>query len=124
MRYLTIEEVLVLHAYQIDRFGGQDGVRDAGLLESAVIRPQASFSGKDLYKTVYDKAAVLAAGIILNHPFIDGNKRTGIHAMLVFLELNGIRLEISDIDLVKIANRISKKEITIIKLSEFVKRHC
>lgn len=112
MRYLTIDEVLVLHAYQIDKFGGNPKVLDIRLLESALTRPQTILSKKEMFPSIYDKAAVLATGIINNHPFVDGNKRTGLHAMLVFLELNEIKISMSDNDLVKLGNNIAEKIIT------------
>lgn len=89
IRYLTLEEILILHAYQIETFGGSSGLKDSGLLESAVLRLRATFDGIDLYSDVFEKAAVLISSIIKNHPFVDGNKRTGAHAALTFLELNG-----------------------------------
>lgn len=121
MRYLTIDEVLILHAYQIDKFGGNPKVIDIRLLESALVRPQTILSKKEMYTTVYDKAAVLAVGIISNHPFIDGNKRTGLHAMLVFLELNEIKLYINDKQLVKLGNEIATKNISLKEVAKFLK---
>jgi death-on-curing protein len=121
MRYLTLEEILVLHAYQIDNYGGNPNVRDIKLLESAILRPQTSFTGKDIYNTVHLKAAALAVGIIQNHPFIDGNKRTGIHAMLVFLELNEVNIVIRAMDLVKLANDIATKNTTVKQVAKFLK---
>jgi death-on-curing protein len=118
MRYLTLEEVLVLHAYQINTFGGNSGIRDTMLLESAVARPQTSLSGKEMFPTVFHKAAVLASCIIQNHPFIDGNKRTGIHAMLVFLELNNARSVIDDGGLIKLGKGIATK---LVNLDDVVK---
>ena len=121
MRYLTIDEVLVLHAYQVDKFGGNPNVLDIKLLESALARPQTILSEKEMFPTVYDKAAVLAIGIIKNHPFVDGNKRTGIHALLVFLELNEVKVLLEDADLVKLAEGIATKKITVKKVAKFLK---
>lgn len=121
MRYLTIDEVLVLHAYQIDSFGGNPKVLDIRLLESALARPQTILSGKDMFPTIYDKAAVLATGIINNHPFVDGNKRTGLHAMLVFLELNETKILVSDADLVKLGEDIATKKLSTIGVVKFLK---
>jgi death-on-curing protein len=92
MDYLTVQQVLFLHARLIAETGGRHGVRDLGLLESAVARPQATFGGEDLYTDVFSKAAVLMQSLINNHPFVDGNKRTGIAAAGLFLRRNGWRL--------------------------------
>ncbi|MFH1648478.1 MAG: type II toxin-antitoxin system death-on-curing family toxin [Patescibacteria group bacterium] len=120
MRYLTLEEVLILHSFQIEKFGGKPGILNAKLLESAVMRPQSTFSGKSLYKDVYTKASALAIGIIQNHPFLDGNKRTGMHAMLTFLELNSIHVSLSDKDVVSMGNKIAQKSISLKKLSKLL----
>ncbi len=73
MRYLAIEEVLELHRLMIERSGGSSGVRDRGLLESAIAQPQMSFGGQELYRTIADKAAALSYSLIMNQPFMDGN---------------------------------------------------
>ena len=90
--FLTLAEVLRFHEYQIKRFGGESGLRDAGLLESAIAQPHASFGGRWLHETIYAMAAAYAFHICKNHPFLDGNKRTAMVAALVFLEVNGISL--------------------------------
>ncbi len=95
MRYLTIEEVLRLHDRVISRTGGSAGVRDRGALESAVAQPQMTFSGDDLYPTLPEKAATLCFSLAMNHPFVDGNKRTAHAAMEVFLILNGFEIRSS-----------------------------
>ena len=88
--FLTLAEVVEIHADQIQRYGGQDGVRDLALLESALAQPEASFAGEWLHKDIYEMAAAYAYHFCQNHPFIDGNKRTALASALVFLELNGI----------------------------------
>jgi death-on-curing protein len=88
--FLTLAEVIEIHADQIHRYGGQAGVRDLGLLESALAQPEASFAGAWLHKDHYEMAAAYAYHLCQNHPFIDGNKRTALAAALVFLELNDI----------------------------------
>jgi death-on-curing protein len=92
MRYLTVEEVLVLHSRLIATSGGGLGVRDANALDSAVAQPQMTFSGIDLYETIARKAAALGHSLISNHPFVDGNKRVGHAAMEVMLILNGYEI--------------------------------
>jgi len=88
--FLTLVEVLHFHEDQIHRFGGKEGVRDLGLLESAVAQPRAFFGGHWLHENLYAMAGAYAFHICKNHPFFDGNKRTALVATLVFLEINGI----------------------------------
>lgn len=89
---MTLAEVLRFHRYQIHRFGGEAGVRDYSLLESAIAQPRVSYGGEYLHQDLYEMAAVYAFHICKNHPFLDGNKRTGLVSALVFLEINGISL--------------------------------
>jgi death on curing protein len=114
MRYLTIEEVLRLHDRVIERTGGSAGVRDRGALESAVAQPQMTFSGDDLYPTLPEKAAAIGFSLAMNHPFVDGNKRTAHAAMEVFLILNGfeIRSSVDDQEamMLSLATGILKRE--------------
>ena len=92
LRVLSIPDVLFIHSAVIDESGGSHGIRDEGLLQSAVQKIQQTFGGKDLYPTLTEKAAALFIGLLKNHPFIDGNKRTAVTALGVFLEYNGIAL--------------------------------
>lgn len=87
--FLTYEEILQFHADQLRLFGGQDGIRDDGVLRSALATPEASFDGVFLHESVFHMAAAYAFHIAEGQPFVDGNKRTGLNAALVFLELNG-----------------------------------
>jgi death-on-curing protein len=89
--YVSVEQVVQLHARTIERHGGAPGLRSQALLESAVMRPRQSVFGRDAYPTIQDKAAVYALGLVMNHPFVDGNKRVGFLAMITFLALNGFR---------------------------------
>ena len=90
--FLTLAEVIEVHTDQIARYGGQGGVRDFGLLESALAQPEASFAGEWLHPTLHDMAGAYAYHLCQNHPFVDGNKRTALACALLFLELNGISL--------------------------------
>ncbi len=90
--FLTLAEVIEVHVDQIRRYGGQAGLRDLGLLQSALAQPQASFAGQWLHNDLYAMAGAYAYHLCQNHPFIDGNKRTALASALVFLELNGISL--------------------------------
>lgn len=93
MKRLSKEQILMLHSQLIEEYGGSDGVRDYNLLDSALENPFQSFCGEELYPTLQAKAARLGYGLIKNHCMIDGNKRIGTHAMLVFLAINGIELD-------------------------------
>ena len=95
MRYLTLMEVLYLHRRIIEESTGMPGIRDLGLLESAIAQPRMTFDGRELYPTIVDKAAALGFSIVANHPFVDGNKRTGHAAMETFLVLNGLEIRAS-----------------------------
>ena len=93
MKKLSKKQILMLHTQLILQTGGSEGVRDYNLLDSALETPFQSFGGDELYPTIQAKAARLGYGLIKNHCMIDGNKRIGTHAMLVFLALNGIELK-------------------------------
>lgn len=95
MHFLTLIEVLELHRRVIEQSGGAFGIRDVGLLESAIAQPRMTFSGEDLYPSLLEKAAALGFSIIMNHPFVDGNKRTGHAATETFLVLNGMEINAS-----------------------------
>jgi death-on-curing protein len=95
VRYLYPRQIFYLHQQIIELSGGAVGVRDQGLLESAVYRPQATFGGEDLYPNLFSKVAALGHSLITNHPFVDGNKRTGFEAMRLMLRLNEFDLHAS-----------------------------
>ena len=95
IRYLTLIEVLELHRRILEQSGGALSIRDMGLLESAIAQPRMTFGGEDLYPSLLEKAAALGFSIIMNHPFVDGNKRTGHAATETFLVLNGLEINAS-----------------------------
>ena len=95
MRYLTLSEALELHCRVIGQSGGALGVLNLGALESALAQPRMTFAGGELYPSIVDKAAALGFSLIQNHPFLDGNKRTGHAAVEVFLLLNGFEIQSS-----------------------------
>ena len=97
---LTKKQILGLHSQLIKVYGGSDGIRDEKLLESALEAPFQSFGGKELYPSIQAKAARLCYGLVKNHAMVDGNKRIGVHAMLVFMEINGYDLEYSQKELI------------------------
>ena len=102
MKRITKNQILLLHRQLIEQTGGSHGLRDEGLLESALSNPFQSFQEYTPYPTIQQKAARLGYGLVMNHPFIDGNKRIGAHAMLVLLSLNGIELEYKQDELIRI----------------------
>jgi len=93
MRYLTLGEVVELHDALIESSGGARGLRDLAALEAAIAQPRATFEGHDLYPGLIEKAAALGFGLVLGHPFVDGNKRVGHAGMEAFLILNGAELD-------------------------------
>jgi death-on-curing protein len=105
--FLTLDDVLALHSGSIARFGGDAGIKDLGLLESALAMPQATFSGADLHETLAEKAAAYLFHVVKNHAFVDGNKRTGLACALVFVELNGYRWEASDDSLIALTLEVA-----------------
>ncbi|WP_420027809.1 type II toxin-antitoxin system death-on-curing family toxin [Fannyhessea vaginae] len=106
MKYLTQEQVMKLHQVLIETSGGSLGIRDEGMLDSALKTPLQTFDKRELFPTILDKATRLAFGLIKNHPFIDGNKRIGTHAMLIFLALNNIMLSYKDEELIDIIFKV------------------
>jgi death on curing protein len=109
--YLSVEQILRLHAHQIDRFGGMRGLRDRGGLEAAVARPRATFGGEDLYPDLASKAAALMHSLVMNHPFVDGNKRVGAMAAELFLDFNGRSLSAPDEEFEEITLSVARGEI-------------
>ena len=91
--WLELVDVVRIHVDQINRYGGLAGVRDFGLLQSAVAMPRASFEGERLHRDIFEMAAAYAYHIAQNHPFVNGNKRTALASALVFLDLNGVSIE-------------------------------
>lgn len=102
MIVLSKSQVLLVHKMMIEKTGGLDGVRDESLLDSALNVPFQTFDGKDIYPALLPKAAALCRSLVSNHPFADGNKRTGVHTMLIFLEINGVELNYMQNDLVEL----------------------
>lgn len=91
--FLDIKDVLDIHQMQLERFGGSDGIRDLNLLDSALAQPKAGFGGEFLHEDLFAMASAYLFHIVMNHPFVDGNKRTGLMAALVFLDINGFPIE-------------------------------
>jgi death-on-curing protein len=116
--FLTLDEVLALHADQISRYGGRPGVRAFDLLQSAIAVPAATFGGVFLHGGLHEMAAAYLFQVVRDHPFVDGNKRTGLIAMLAFLGLNGLRLDaeqdaLADLVTAVADGRTGKAEIAV-----------
>lgn len=109
--FLTVDDVLYLHKDQIDRYGGIHGIRDGGLLASAVASPQATFDGKPLFATITEMAASYLYNIVQNHPFLDGNKRAGAVSCVVFLLINGYELDVSDNEFIETVMNIASSKL-------------
>lgn len=123
MKALNKRQILLLHSALIAESGGSDGIRDENLLDSAISSPFQTFAGQDLYPTILEKAVRLGFGLIRNHPFIDGNKRIGTHAMLVFLELNNVTLFYEDKELISIILSVAAGEVNAEELLKWVQEH-
>ena len=123
MKYLDSEDILIIHARIIDKTGGSHGIRDIGLLISLGARPKTKFSGKELYKSVLQKAAVYLESLVSYHVFVDGNKRTGIATAARFLFLNGFELVASNRELEKFVLKIATKKLDVDSIAKWIKKH-
>lgn len=122
--FLALEEVLSLHADQIERYGGTPGLRDAGLLSSALAMPQATFAGKFLHATVHEMAAAYLFHLTQDHPFVDGNKRIGLSAALAFLGLNDLELVAEEGELFELVMGVARGVRSKAETAVFLQRHC
>lgn len=121
--FLTLDEVLGIHADQIRRYGGSPGLRDLGLLQSALGMPEATFEGEFLHGTLFEKAAAYLFHIARNHPFVDGNKRTALMCALVFLGLNGRRLEADADALYALVDGVAAGSVDKAEVAVFLRRN-
>lgn len=122
-QFLTLDDVLESHAEQIAQYGGSDGIRDAGLLESALAQPEAMFGGQYLHTDIFEMAAAYLFHLVKNHPFIDGNKRVGLEAALLFLEINGHSTAATDEELVDLTLRVAQGLATKQEIRDFFRSH-
>ena len=120
---LTKKHILNLHSQQIDIFGGIDGVRDDNLLDLSVESAYQTFDGKYLYKNVVSQAVHLGYSLVMNHPFIDGNKRIGAHAMLTTLYINGLEMDYSQDELIDTIIGIASSNLSEKDLLVWVENH-
>ena len=120
---IQLNDILELHEQSIKLYGGSMSIRDEGLLQSAIQRPFQTFGGEDLYPTVYEKAAALGESLIENHPFVDGNKRTGALAMFTFLMEYGIEINASNANFYHFVIAISTGEMKFEAIVEWLKEN-
>ena len=123
MKTLSKRQILMLHQQLVEQTGGSDGIRDEGLLDSALSAPFQSFDNTDAYPSLQQKAARLCFGLVKNHPFVDGNKRIGAHAMLVFLAVNGVELTYTQTELSDIILQVAASEKEYADLLDWLIRH-
>ena len=121
--FLTFAEIIEIHDYQISRFGGAAGVRDIELLKSAIGMPSATFGGEFLHPSVIEMAAAYLYHLVENHPFVDGNKRVGAMAALIFLDMNGFEFDASDEDFTAMVLKIASGEMMKSEISLFLQQH-
>lgn len=123
MRYIDAKELLVIHSEIVTQTGGMHGVRDIGLLQSIIKKPKVSFSGNELYKGIFPKAAAYLQSLVQYHVFIDGNKRTGIGATARFLFLNGYRLNTTNKEMEKFVLKIADEKLELSIIARWLEKH-
>ncbi len=117
---ITPEKAIELHEMMAEATGGSAGVRDISLLESALFSAYQTFGGEELYKTVEEKGARLGFSLMSNHPFIDGNKRIGMFVMLIFLLANGIEINPTDDEIIRVGLSVAASEMSYIELVDWI----
>ena len=123
MIWTSVEQIIMIHSKIIAKTGGLDGIRDMSGLESAFAAPMQTFDGIELFKTDLEKIARLGYGLAANHAFVDGNKRIGLYVMLSFLEMNGIRIQCTDAELVHVGLSIADGKMGYDELYRWVLEH-
>lgn len=119
-KFLPKSQIIRIHQRQIEKFGGMDGIRDEGLLESALAQPCASFGGQLLHATIYEQAAAYLFHLVQNHPFLDGNKRTAFAAMSTFLKINGYRFLLSKDEAYTLVMRVAQGQMKKPEIVEYL----
>lgn len=122
-RYVDLTETYLIHEKMLAVGGGRAGIRDFSLLHSAVELPKVTFGGKLLYETVWKQAASLIHSLIKNHPFNDGNKRTGFFTSLRFLNLNGYEIQCSKKEVLKFCIEVDTKNLSLVKIADWFREH-
>ena len=123
MTPLGYRQVLWIYRRIIEETGGTFGVRDDGLLRSALARPHASFGGQDLYPTLFEKTAALAESLVRNHPFVDGNKRTALACLRVALKREGLQVVASQEAKASLMEKIAAKQVTVQDVADWLAKH-
>ncbi|MGV3205680.1 type II toxin-antitoxin system death-on-curing family toxin [Streptococcus suis] len=123
MKVLTVEQVIELHTRLIQATGGLDGVRDVGLIESSLSSAFSTYFGVEKYPSIEEKAARLCYSLVNNHAFLDGNKRIGVFVMIIFLEFNGIVLNQTDDEVVKLGIGVASSELDYDAILEYIRNH-
>ncbi len=123
IKYLSLEQILAIHEALIKRYGGSHGIRDRGLLESAVFRPQTTVFGEEAYLTLFEKCAVMGYSIIQNHPFLDGNKRVGFAAMHLMLLINGYDLASTTEEEIGMTEDVALGKMHEAEIAKWLKQH-
>lgn len=121
---LTEQQASSVHEMMIKATGGSGGVRDIDLLQSALNAPFQAFEGKKVYPSLLSKAAAMCRSVISNHPFVDGNRRTGIHVMLIFLEVNGVQPNYMQQELIDLGLGIAAEKLDVITIFNWLSEHC
>ena len=121
--FLSISEVTEIHKDQINRYGGTTGIRDLNLLQSALAMPASGFGGRYLHENFYEMAAAYLFHIVQNHPFLDGNKRTGAVTALIFLEMNGVDIDANESIFEKMVREVSEGKLEKKEIAKFFEEH-
>ncbi len=121
--FLTLDEVIEIHRDQIERYGGGAGIRDMGLLQSAIATPQASFGGQFLHADLCEIGAAYLFHIVQNHPFVDGNKRVGAMATFTFLKVNALTLTSPETEFEKVVLAVAQGKLGKAAVAEFLRKH-
>ncbi len=123
IKFLDKNTILAFHQDQIETYGGSPGIRDEGLLDSALAQPEASFGGEYVHEDIFEMTAAYGFHICQNHPFYDGNKRTALIAMYTFLYVNGYRLKADKKSLFAIVIDLANGKVEKKELAEYMKKH-
>lgn len=123
IQFLTFDDVVEIHEYQIETFGGSNGLRDVELLKSAIGMPESTFGGAFLHPTIYEMAAAYMYHLVENHPFVDGNKRVGAMAALVFLDINGIEFDATDELFIEMVLKVASSKMLKAEITLLLKEH-
>ena len=121
-KFLELDDVLRIHQRQVEKFGGMSGIRDLGLLESALTQPQATFLGELLHATVWEQAAAYLFHLAMNHPFLDGNKRTAFAVMDTFLRVNGFVLNLTQAQKYEFVIQVVERKLSKAALASYLEQ--